>query len=116
MDTTEQIKKTQRVSRLNEKRMNLRLFCIFALFMVNITIHGLVENPHVQIPDFRYTRTICTNGVIDLRYFYFTVDPHINHSVCWVFNNDVRFSKPYLPYEFVVFLDIFVFVVGIFFI
>lgn len=82
--------------------------------MVNITIHGFVENPHVQIPDFRYTKTTCTDGVIDLRYVDFTVDPYIDHRICWVFNNEISFSKPYLPYEIIVFLDIFVFVVGLF--
>jgi hypothetical protein len=84
--------------------------------MVNITIHGFVENPHVQIPDFRYTKTICTNGIVDLRYIDSTVIPHVDHRICWIFNNDVRFSQPYLPYEIIVFLDIFVFVVGLLFI
>jgi hypothetical protein len=94
--------------------MNFQLFCIFALFMLNITIHGLVENSRIQIPDFRYTQTICTDGVIDLRYVDFTVDPYINNRVCWVFNNNIHFSQPYLPYEIIVFLDIFIFVVGLF--
>lgn len=103
--------------------MNFRLFCIFALFMLNITIHGLVENSHIQVPDFRYTKTTCTAGynywsneVNDLRYVDVTVSPYMESRICWVFNNYVRFSQPYLPYEIIVFLDIFVFVVGLFFI
>jgi hypothetical protein len=84
--------------------------------MLNITIHGLVENSHIQVPDFRYTKTTCTNGVIDLRYVDATVSPYMESRICWVFNNDILFSQPYLPYEIIVFLDIFVFVVGLFFI
>ena len=103
--------------------MNFRLFCILALFMMNITIHGLVENSHIQIQDFRYTKTICmpgynywSNGVNYLRYLDVNASPYIENRVCWVSRNNISFRQPYLPYEFVVFLDIFVFVVGLFFI
>jgi len=101
--------------------MNFQLFCIFALFMLNITIHSLVENSHVQIRDFRYTKTICipgynywSNGVNYLRYVDFSVSPYIENRVCWVSKNNISFSQPYLPYEIIVFLDIFIFVVGLF--
>lgn len=96
--------------------MNFKLFCIFGLFILNITIHSFVENSHIQIPDFRYTKTMCTNGVNDLRYTDIIVVPNIDHRICWVSHNDVRFSQPYLPYEIIVFLDIFIFMVGLFFI
>ncbi len=96
--------------------MNFRLFCILSLFIVNITIHSLVENSHIKIPDFRYTKTMCTNGMIDLQYVDSTVDHQVDHRICWVFNNHVNFSQPYLPFEIIVFMDIFVFMVGLFFI
>ena len=96
--------------------MNFRLFCILSLFIVNITIHTLVEKSHIQVPDFRYTKTTCTNGMIDLRYVDSTVDHHVDHRICWVFNNHVNFSQPYLPFEIIIFMDIFVFMVGLFFI
>jgi hypothetical protein len=103
--------------------MNFRLFCILALFMVNITIHGLVENSHIQIRDFRYTKTTCSpgynywsNSVNDLRYADISASPYIESRVCWVWRNNISFSQPYLPYEIIVFLDIFVFMVGLFFV
>jgi len=96
--------------------MNFRLLCILSLFILNITIHSLVENSHIQVPDFRYTKTMCTNGIIDLRYIDSTVDHQVDHRICWVFNNHVNFSQPYLPYEIIVLIDIFVFVVGLFFV
>ena len=103
--------------------MNFKLFCIFALFILNITIHGLVENSHIQIRDFRYTKTICmpgynywSNEVNDLRYADISTSPYIENQGCWVSRNNISFSQPYLPYEIIVFLDIFIFVVGLFFI
>ena len=103
--------------------MNFRLFCIFALFMLNITIHGFVENSHIQIRDFRYTKTICmpgynywSNGVNYLRYADISASPYIESRECWVSRNNISFRQPYLPYEFIVFLDIFVFMIGLFFI
>jgi len=96
--------------------MNFRLLYILSLFILNITIHSLVENSHIQVPDFRYTKTMCTNGMIDLRYIDSTVDHQVDHRICWVFNNHVNFSQPYLPYEIIVLMDIFVFVVGLFFV
>jgi len=103
--------------------MNFRLFCIFALFMLNITIHSIVENSHIQIQDFRYTKTICmpgynywSNGVNYLRYLDVNASPYIENRVCWVSRNNISFSQPHLPYEIIVFMDIFVFMVGLFFI
>jgi len=103
--------------------MNFRLFCIFALFILNITIHGFVENSHIKIRDFRYTKTICTAGynywsneVNDLRYADISASPYIESQGCWVFRNNISFSQPHLPYEIIVFLDIFVFMVGLFFV
>lgn len=108
---------------LQNKKMNFRLFCIFALFILNITIHGLVENSHIQIRDFRYTKTMCTpgynywsNSVNDLRYADMTAYPNRQSRICWVSRNNISFSQPYLPYEIIVFMDIFVFMVGLFFI
>ena len=92
---------------LQNKKMNFRIFCIFMLFMINITIHSLIEKSNCEVPDFRYIKTICTNGVYDFG--------HIEKRICWVFHSDVRFSQPYLPYEIMVFLDIFIFIVGLFF-
>lgn len=103
--------------------MNFQLFCIFALFMLNITIHSLVENSHIQVPDFRYTKTICipgykywSNGVNDLLYSDPSASPYIESQECWIWRNNTSFSQPYLPYEIIVFLDIFVFMVGLFFV
>jgi len=104
-------------------KMNFKLFCIFALFILNITIHGLVENSHIQIRDFRYTKTTCTpgykywsNGVNDLVYSDASASPYIESRECWIWRNNISFSQPYLPYKIIVFLDIFVFVVGLFFV
>jgi len=90
--------------------------------MLNITIHGLVENSNVQVPDFRWTKTICTPGygywsnyVNNVQYADVTVAPYIESRICWVFKNNISFSQPLLPYETLVFLDIFVFMVGLFF-
>jgi len=82
----------------------------------------LVEKSNPKIPDFRYTKTKCTSGynywlnnVNDLRYTYVTMAFHVESRVCWIFHNDVRFSQPYLPYGIMIFLDIFIFIVGLFF-
>jgi hypothetical protein len=96
--------------------MSFKLFSIFVLFMVNITIHSFVENSHIKIPDFRYTKTMCTNELNNLQHVDVILVPNMDHMICWIFQNDVRFSKPYLPYEIIVFFDIFVFMVGLFFI
>lgn len=103
--------------------MNFRLFCILALFIVNISIHSFVENSHIKIRDFRYIKTICmpgynywSNGMNDLRYLDVSASPYIENRVCWVSRNNIRFSQPYLPYEIIVFMDIFVFMVGLFFV
>jgi|688.fasta_scaffold709896_3 hypothetical protein len=42
--------------------MNIRLYCIFFLFILNIIIHTFVEKSNTKVPDFRYTKTICTPG------------------------------------------------------
>ncbi len=57
-----------------------------------------------------------SNGVNDLRYADVRAYPDIQSRICWVSRNNISFSQPYLPYEIIVFLDIFVFVVGLFFI
>lgn len=107
---------------LSLKNMKFQLFCIFALFILNITIHSLVENSHVEVPDFRYSKTMCTPGynywsneVNDVHYIDVTVSPYMDSKICWVFRDNIHFRQPYLPYEFMVFLDIFVFMVGLFF-
>jgi hypothetical protein len=95
--------------------MNFRIFCIFSLFLLNIFIHGLVENSNIQVPDFRYTKTTCMAGVNDLRYSDINVSPYMQSKYCWIFQNNIQFSQPYLPYKYIVFLDIFIFSIGFFF-
>jgi len=102
--------------------MNLKLFCIFSLFIFNMIIHGFVEKSNIQVPDFRYTKTTCTPGynswsneVNDLRFLDVNASPYMQSKKCWIFQNNIRFSQPYLPYEFMVFLDIFIFSIGFFF-
>ncbi len=103
--------------------MKFEIFCIFALFLFNITIHGLVENSHIQIPDFRYTKTTCmpsynywSNDINNIRYLDINASPYSENRICWVSRNDVCFRQPYLPYKIILLLDISVFVVGLFFI
>jgi hypothetical protein len=86
--------------------MNFKLFCIFSLFIYNIILHSLVENSHIKVPDFRWMKTTCITGDA------FT-SPYMKSKNCWVFQNNIQFSQPYLPYEFIVFLDIFVFFIGL---
>ena len=102
--------------------MNFRLFCIFSLFIFNVIIHNLVEKSNVKVPDFRWMKTICTpgygfwsNDLNNARYYDTRVAPYMQNMICWVYHNEIRFSQPFLPYEILVFLDIFVFVVGLFF-
>ena len=94
--------------------MNFRIFCIFSLFLLNIFIHSFVENSNIKVPDFRYIKTTCmagynswSNGV--------NASPYLQSKNCWIFQNNILFSQPYLPYEFIVFLDIFIFSIGFFF-
>jgi len=103
--------------------MKFEIFCIFSLFLFNITIHGLVENSHIQIPDFRYTKTTCmpgynywSNDINNIRYLDIKASPYGENRICWVSRNDICFRQPYLPYKIILFLDIFVFLVGLLFI
>lgn len=89
--------------------MNFRLFCIFI-------IHTFVENLNAKIPDLRYTKTTCvagynswSNGVNDLLYPDITASPYLKNKNCWVYQNYIQFEQPYLSYEFIVFLAIFIF-------
>jgi hypothetical protein len=102
--------------------MNFRLFCISSLFIFNIIIHSFVENSDIKVPDFRYIKTTCmagynswSNEVNDLRYADANASPYMKSKICWVFQNKIQFSQPYLPYEFMVFIDIFIFSIGFLF-
>jgi len=102
--------------------MNYRLFCIFSLFFCNIVIHSLVEKTNVQVPDFRWTKTVCSptygywmNNVNNARYYDIHASPYEASYRCWVFRDEISFVQPILPYEVLVFLDIFFFVVGLLF-
>ena len=93
--------------------MNFRLFCIFSLFIVNIIIHSFVEKSNIKVPDFRYTKTTCIAGYNSWSNADINASPYLESKNCWVFQNNIQFSQPYLPYEFIVFLDIFVFSIGL---
>jgi len=101
--------------------MNFKLFCIISFFLLNIFIHSLVENPNIKVPDFRWIKTTCnptysywSNELNNVRYHDIKVSPYMENRECWVFMNDIQFSKPYLPYEILVCMDIFVFSVELF--
>lgn len=103
--------------------MNFRLSCILTLFIFNIIIHSFVENSHIKIPDFRYKKTTCmpgynswSNGMNDIRYVDVNASPYMQNKNCWVSQNNIKFSQPYLPYEFMVFIDIFIFSIGFLFV
>jgi len=86
--------------------MNFKLFCIYSLFIYNIILHSLVENSNIKVPDFRWMKTTCIAGDVNASLY-------MKSKNCWVFQNNIQFSQPYLPYEFIVFLDIFVFSIGL---
>ena len=86
--------------------MNFKLFCIYSLFIYNIILHSLVENSNIKVPDFRWMKTTCIAGEVN-------AFPYMKSKNCWIFQNNIQFSQPYLPYEFIVFLDIFVFSIGL---
>jgi hypothetical protein len=103
--------------------MNFRLFCILSLFIFNIIIHTCVEKSNTKIPDFRYTKTTCiggynswSNGINDFQYSDINASPYLKNKNCWVYQNYIQFEQPYLSYEFIVFLDIFIFSIGYLFI
>jgi len=103
--------------------MNFRLFCILSLFIFNIIIHSFVENSNIKVPDFRYIKTTCmagynswSNEVNDLRYADANASPYMKSKICWVFQNNINFNQPYLPYEFMVFIDILIFSIGFLFV
>jgi hypothetical protein len=102
--------------------MNFRLFSIFSLFIFNMIIHGFVEKSNIQVPDFRYMKTTCTPGyyswsneVNDLRFLDINASPYMESKKCWIYQNYIEFSQPYLPYEFMVYLDIFIFSISFLF-
>jgi hypothetical protein len=78
-------------------------------------IHGLVENSNIEVPDFRYKKTTCIAGYNSWSNADINASPYLESKNCWVFQNNIRFSQPYLPYEFMVFLDIFIFSIEFFF-
>lgn len=95
--------------------MNFRLFCILTLFIFNIIIHSFVENSNIKIPDFRYIKTTCMAGYNSWSNEV-NASPYIQSKNCWVYQNNIQFSQPYLPYEFMVFIDIFIFSIGFLFV
>lgn len=101
---------------------NFRMFCITLLFFCNIIIHAFVEKTNVKLPDFRWTKTMCipTYGywmteVNNARYYDIFASPYFRDHVCWVYRDQISFVQPILPYEILVFLDIFIFVFGLIF-
>lgn len=56
-----------------------------------------------------------SNGVNNLLYADLNASPYLQNKDCWVFQNNIQFSQPYLPYEFIVSLDIFIFSIGFLF-
>jgi hypothetical protein len=95
--------------------MNFRLFGILSLFIFNIIIHSFVENSNIKVPDFRYIKTTCMAGYNSCPNEDINASPYLQNKDCWVFQNNIQFSQPYLPYEFIVFMDIFVFSIGFLF-
>jgi hypothetical protein len=93
--------------------MNFKLFCIYSLFIYNIILHSLVENSNIKIPDFRWIKTTCIAGYNSWSYGDVNASTYMKSKKCWVFQNNIQFSQPYLPYEFIVFLDVFVFSIGL---
>ena len=96
--------------------MSSSLFCILSLFFLNITIHCLVEKSNIKVPDFRWIKTNCnpsyyywSNELNDVKYHDINVYPYMKNRECWVYHNEIQFNKPYLPYEILVCIDIFVF-------
>jgi hypothetical protein len=95
--------------------MNFRLLGILSLFIFNIIIHSFVENSNIKVPDFRYIKTTCMDGYNSCPNADINASPYLENKDCWVFQNNIQFSQPYLPYEFIVFMDIFVFSIGFLF-
>ena len=86
--------------------MNFRLSCILSLFIFNIIIHSFLENSHIQISDFRYTKTTCmpgynywSNNINNIRYLDIKASPYSETRICWVSRDDISFRQPYLPYK-----------------
>jgi hypothetical protein len=94
--------------------MNYRLFCILSIFILNTIIHSIVEKSNIQIPDFRYKKTTCMSEYNSLSN-QLNASPYMKNKNCWIFQNNIEFSQPYLSYEFLVFLDIFIFSIGFLF-
>ena len=99
-----------------------KLYGIFILFFFNIIIHSLVEKSDIKIPDFRWTKTICSptygywmNYVNEEKYYDKYISPYTPYRICWVLQNQISFNQPIIPYEIFVYLDIIIFIIGLLF-
>lgn len=97
------------------------MFFIFMLFIFNITIHSLVENSNVKVPDFRWAKTRCIpsysywiNNFNNAKLYDMSVNPYGSDVECWVLHNDISFVQPFLSNDFLLLADILLFMISMY--